>query len=224
MELSLFSIETKATQSTVDVERIAMNSQFDRNWRCFSFIWYPILILLGIGSCGLLGCSGSVASPVETPPVETRSQTETPAETQANASSTEATDESPADPRTEAGMQKIPVAEGESANSESSEQTDSTSHEPDSSIAPLQTEDVVLTRKTVSTLREKSRRAADQKEVGNAFRLASEAWNFARSHPEDAELQQQADELAAELNRLGNQLNSRFQSQVSDPTVRLIEK
>jgi hypothetical protein len=220
MQLKLLSIETKASQSTVDVDWDAMNSQFDSNWRRFSFIRYPILLLLGIGSSGLPGCSGSVAPPVKTPPVETRSQTET----QADASSTEATDESPADPRTEAGMQKVPVAEGAPAHAESSERTDSTSDEPDSSIAPLQTEDVVLTRKTVSTLREKSKRAADQKEVGNAFRLASEAWTFARSHPEDAELQQQADELAAELNRLGNQLNSRFQSQVSDPTVRLIEK
>ncbi len=220
MQLKLLSIETKASQSTVDVDWDAMNSQFDSNWRRFSLIRYPILLLLGIGSSWLPGCSGSVAPPVETPSVETRSRTETQAETR----STHAPDESPADPRAETGMQKVPVAEGAATHAESSERTDSTSDEPDSSIAPLQTEDVVLTRKTVSTLREKSRRAADQKEVGNAFRLASEAWNFARSHPEDAELQQQADELAAELNRLGNQLNSRFQSQVSDPTVRLIEK
>lgn len=75
-----------------------------------------------------------------------------------------------------------------------------------------------------SALRDKSRSAAERKEYGSAFELASQAWEAARTHPQDARLKQLTDELSSELEQFGQQANSKFNDRTKSTNTKLIEK
>ena len=99
-----------------------------------------------------------------------------------------------------------------------------TTNPPPASKQKTPAADAETTLKTVSTLREKAKKATDQKDLGTAFRNATQAWEAARAHPKDARLRKIADELATELDALGHQLNAKFQKEAESTSTPLIEK
>ena len=73
-------------------------------------------------------------------------------------------------------------------------------------------------------LRERSQQAQWKKNFGGAFELASQAWETVQAFPSDTECRSLAQELAAELDKLGGQANAQHTGELKGDRKPLIER
>ena len=188
------------------------------------------LVWLAIGSSCLPGCSGCRSNPPDTnqsatakeaepksPPEQQPREVESPPAEAATAKSAPKVSETPATN----GQSSSQVASSKPGR-DSSGKTSAGSEESSPSSPQPGNADGAWSQ--ASALRDKARRAAERKEYGSAFELASQAWEAARTHPQDARLKQLADELSSELEQFGQQANSKFNDRAKSTNTKLIEK
>ena len=125
------------------------------------------------------------------------------------------------------GTESDSSAKDGSADSKDSSDSSNSSGSSGSGKSPRKAKplaDADSTLKSAQGLREKARRASNEKQFGNAFQLTSQAWEASRAHPKDARLKQLSDELLAEMTAFGKQANEQFGGKVRSASTRLIEK
>ena len=188
-----------------------------------------VLLLVWCGSLCLPGCSGCGAIPKEIPQVESSEpdkqhsddSAEVPTESKpvresmGKSSAPTETESQAGDSVPEATKASLPAETSAPAFSSDSTDSPSTSRKtgnPDSAL------------NAATSLREKARRAADRKDYGSAFDHTSRAWEAANAWPKDSRLKKLAEELAADLEKLGEQANSKFSNRAKDSNTKLIDK
>ena len=188
------------------------------------------LLWLGFGCSFLSGCSGCVSE------LNVVSQSKAPEQAEsakANESqpsgvkssqaelaageSSSSGDEFPANNEQSSAYETGPLADRDSSDKKSAGAEQSRPLSPHSGNAEG-------AWSTAITLRDKARSASERKNYGSAFELASQAWEVARTHPQDARLKQLADELSSELEQFGQQANSKFTDRTKSTNTKLIEK
>lgn len=188
-----------------------------------------VLLLVWCVSLCVPGCSGCGVTPKETPQAESPEPNKQHSDDSAKAPSesnpaSEAKGKSSAPIETESqtgdsvpettkaslsGESSSPASSGDSAESPS---TSRKTGDPDSAL------------NAATSLREKARLAADRKDYGSAFDHTTRAWEAAKAWPKDSRLKKLAEELAADLEKLGDQANSKFSNRASDSSTKLIDK
>jgi len=198
-----------------------------------SFRIYRDALVFSLPALWISGCSGCLASP--------SNQTETKSPQPGQDEVDNATAPKTAVNESEATVQRVSpmessklVSKKSDKGSESAAPEDSTDSKDSNSptpSAPMESPrkgklpgDADSTLRTVEALRGKAQHAANRKQFGSAFRLTSQAWEAAQSHPKDVRLQKIAAELAIELNTLGKQANDQAGSKAADSSIRLIDK
>jgi len=126
--------------------------------------------------------------------------------------------ESPVDSEPSSVVQAAPPKSGREPTDKTS---DGTEHSNQSSAPPGDAEGAF---KKAVALRDKARRASERKQYGNAFELASQAWETARAYPQDAKLKQFTEELSSELEKFGQQANAKYNDRIKGTSTILIEK
>lgn len=188
-----------------------------------------VLLLVWCFSLGLPGCSGCGVTPNETPQAESSepdkphsdNSVKVPSESNP-ARETVAASPAQAEPESQADK-SVPDANGASSPAESSA-PESSGASSDSPSTSRKTDNPDSALNTATSLREKARRAADRKDYGSAFDYTSRAWEAARAWPQDSRLKKLAEELVADLEKLGEQANSKFSNRASDSNTKLIDK
>ena len=188
-----------------------------------------VFLLVWCVSLCLPGCSGCGVTPQETPQAESSkpdkqhsddsaqapSDSNPVRESVGNSSAPTETESQAGDSVPEATKASLPAESSSPASSSDSTDSPSTSRKtgnPDSAL------------NAATSLREKARRAADRKDYGSAFDHTSRAWEAAKAWPKDSRLKKLAEELAADLEKLGEQANSKFSNRASDSSAKLIDK
>ena len=188
-----------------------------------------VFLLVWCVSLCLPGCSGCGVTPQETPPVESSEPDKRHSDDSAKAASEshpvrESVGNSSASTETESQTgDSVPKTTKASLSAETSAPA-SSSDSSDSTSTSRKTGDAESAINTATLLREKARRAADRKDYGSAFDHTSRAWEAANAWPQDSRLKKLAKELAADLEKLGEQANSKFSNRASDSNTKLIDK
>lgn len=188
-----------------------------------------VLLLVWCVSLCLPGCSGCGVSPKETPQAESPEPNKQHSDDSAKAPSEgnparETRDNSSAPTETESPAgDSVPEATKASLPAESSAPA-SSSDSTDSPSTLRKTGDPDSALNVAMSLREKARRAANRKDYGGAFDHTSRAWEAAKAWPKDARLKKLAEELVADLEKLGDQANSKFSNRAGDSSTKLIDK
>lgn len=188
-----------------------------------------VLMLFWCGSLSLPGCSGCGSISKETPQAESLepdkqhydeaaklpSESEPARESMGNSSALTQAESQAED--------SVSQATKASLSAESSAST-SNGDSSDSPVISLKTGDPDSVLSASTALREKARRAADRKDYGSAFDHTSRAWEAAKAWPKDSRLKKLAEELAADLEKLGEQANTTFSNRAGDSNTKLIDK
>ena len=201
------------------------------NWTAKDHAWLLIAFQLLSTFC-LSGCSGCAAK--QPPSHRTESQPTADEPTPNN--------KTPAESSIGNTVQRIPTQKSEptdDAERAGDEGTNGTRFPSGSTRPPFSTpqtqaqsrkqmgkptQDADTTLKNVSGLMDKVRQAKGRKDYGDAFRLATQAWEAAHLHPKDSRLQKIAEELTVEMESLGNLANSKFSPKSSYASTKLIDK
>ena len=188
-----------------------------------------MLLLVWCVSLCLPGCSGCGVTPQETPPAESSEPDKQHSDDSAKVPTEskpvrEAMGKSSAPTETESQAgDSVPKATKASLPAETSAPA-SSSDSTDSPSTSRKTGNAESALNTATSLREKARRAADRKDYGSAFDYTSRAWEAARAWPQDSRLKKLAEELVADLEKLGEQANSKFSNRAGDSNTKLIDK
>ena len=213
-----------------------------RSFRCKSFLL--CYLSLSLSQLGLAGCSGCMAprSPTESSEPQSSATTPIPATTAVSPSAEGPAGESLESSASATTLQRVtvdrPVKSGKAGEGESDDDSrtvvestpDQAASSPVSSQPPApqgrgkRPADVESSVKAVGTLREKAQRAASHQDLGKAFQMYAEAWDTARMHPSDGRLRKAVEEIASELDSLGQQLNTQYRRKTENASIRLIEK
>lgn len=184
----------------------------------------PLMLLVWMGLLCLPGCSGCQQSPEKSSTSKTEPEPPMTENTVKTESTRASETEQPRPEDASSAEVQQPVTKSEStqvpakANSTATTLAEKSRSEPAKQMTPESA------YATARALRDQASRASDRKDYGAAFDLTSRAWDAARKFPQDVRLKKMTEELASELESLGEQANAKSSSRAKDSATTLIEK